>query len=67
MDNLSEKTKEILNAAGIKDIERLRGADADELYVCLYWRTFDNFHIDRFQIRKAANEIAKVLKEKELK
>jgi hypothetical protein len=65
MENLSEKTKEILNAAGIKDIECLRGADADELYVCLYFRTFDNFHINRFHIEKAAEEIAEALKQKE--
>jgi hypothetical protein len=58
MDNLSEKTQEILKAAGIDDYEVLRDMDREVIWFHLYYRTFGINQISELDIEHAADEIA---------
>lgn len=65
MDNLSEKTKEILKAVGVNDIEDLKGWSAKDIDFYLFWHLVDDENFTAWQIDTAAEEIAEALKQKE--
>ncbi len=64
MDNLSEKTQEILKAAGIDDYEVLRDMDREVIWFHLYYRTFGINSISALDVERAAVEIAKLREKK---
>jgi len=64
MESLSEKTQEILKAAGIKDIEKFRGMDREVIWFHLYYRTFGINSISALDVEGAAVEIAKLREKK---
>ena len=67
MNNLSEKTEELLRATGVKDIKKFEGWSTNDIYLYFCWNMeeIDDRRFTMSDVDTAAEEIAEALKQKE--